>query len=276
MACQPVCPRYAAVLTLFQWMCLLGILAAALAGGLYPLLRPATARDVKRLPMGEAFTSGVFLALALTMMLPSAFHVLGKALPELDFPLAALIAVGAFLLLLAIEHASHLVQQGSLEAQSDKLPVLIPLIMTTMIIIPSFLLGAAFAVSSTNTAIFIFIAIMMHKSSAAFGLALMMVRSRLKHWQAWLTFSLFALATPAGIVFGADLHERLGDHAMLMTKGVILALAGGTFLFLSTLHQFQHAAMIRVCCSGRGFAFLLAGFAITALVRLIIGEAHRI
>lgn len=224
--------------------------------------------------MGEAFTSGVFLALALTMMLPSAFHVLGKALPELNFPLAALIAVVAFLLLLAIEHASHMVEQGSLEVQADNLPALVPLIMTTMIMIPSFLLGAAFSVSSTDTAIFIFIAIMMHKSSAGFGLALMMVRSRLKHWQAWLTFSLFAFATPAGIVFGADLHQSLGNEAMLVTKGVILALAGGTFLFLSTLHQFQHAAMIRVCCTERGFAFLLVGFAITALVRLIIGEAY--
>lgn len=264
------------MLTAFQWMCLFGILAAAFAGGLYPLLRPTKARDVAGVPLGEAFTSGVFLALALTMMLPSAFHVLGKAFPELDFPLAALIAVAAFLFLLALEHASHLVERGVPEAQTDQLPVLIPLIMTTMIAIPSFLLGAAFAVSPPATAVFIFIAIMMHKSSAAFGLALMMVRSKLKHWQAWLTFTVFAFATPAGIILGADLHQTLGEYAMLVTKGVILALAGGTFLFLSTLHQFQFAAMIRICCTKRGFAFLLAGFAITALVRFIIGEAHRL
>jgi len=264
------------MLTLFQWLCLLGILAAAFAGGLYPLLRPVKARDVKALPLGEAFTAGVFLALALTMMLPSAFHVLGNAFPALNFPLASLIAVAAFLLLLGFEHASHVVERGASQSQSERLPVLIPLIMTTMIAIPSFLLGAAFAVSPPATAVFIFIAIMMHKSSAAFGLALLMVRSRLTHWQAWLTFSLFALATPVGILFGADLHQNLGDYAMLVTKGAILALAGGTFLFLSTLHQFQHAAMIRICCTPSGFAFMLAGFGITALVRLIIGEAHRL
>ncbi len=264
------------MLDLFQWMCLLGILAAALAGGLYPLLRPARARDIEGFPLGEAFTSGVFLALALTMMLPSAFHVLGKAFPELDFPLASLIAICAFLLLLTLEHATHVVEQGASEVQADQLPALIPLIMTTMIAIPSFLLGAAFAVSPPGTAIFIFIAIMMHKSSAAFGLALMMVRSRLKYWQAWLTFTVFALATPAGILFGAELHQTLGNDAMLVTKGAILALAGGTFLFLSTVHQFQFAAMIRICCTRQGFTFLVAGFAITAIVRLIIGEAHQL
>ncbi|MEM7225707.1 MAG: ZIP family metal transporter [Pseudomonadota bacterium] len=264
------------MLTSFQWLCLAGILAAAVAGGLYPLLRPAKSRDFEGLPQGEAFTSGVFLALALTLMLPSASHVLGKAFPNLDFPLAFLIAIGAFVALLAIEHASHIVERGQADAQADQMPALIPLIMTTMITIPSFLLGAAFAISSSSTAIFIFVAIMMHKSSAAFGLALMMVRSRLKHWQACLTFSVFALATPAGIVFGADLHEHLGSYTMLVTKGGILALAGGTFLFLSTLHHLQHAAMIRICCTKMGFFFLLSGFAVTALVRLIIGEAHRL
>ena len=60
---------------------------------------------------------------------------------------------------------------------------MIPLIIRTMITIPSLLLGAAFAVSRTETAILIFIVIMMHTSSAAFGLALMMARRRLTHWQ---------------------------------------------------------------------------------------------
>ena len=263
------------MLTLFQWMCLFGILLAAFAGGLYPLLRPSRARDIQGFPLGEAFTSGVFLALALTMMLPSAFYVLGRAFPNLDFPLASLVAVAAFMLLLALEHASHIVAEEAAEAHVEELPALIPLIMTTMIAIPSFLLGAAFSVSRPDTAVFIFIAIMMHKSSAAFGLALIMVRSQLKHWQAWLTFTIFAFATPAGIILGADLHNALGDYAMMVAKGVILALAGGTFLFLSTVHQFQYAAMIRVCCTRGGFIFLLAGFLITALVRFIIGEAHR-
>ncbi|MEM6582593.1 MAG: ZIP family metal transporter [Pseudomonadota bacterium] len=264
------------MLTLFQWFCLFGILSAAFAGGLYPLLRPVRARDIKGFPLGEAFTAGVFFALALIMMLPSSFHLLGKAFPQLDFPLAALFAVAAFLFLLALEHASHIVERDMTDPEADQLPVSIPLIMTTMIAIPSFLLGAAFAVSPFNAAVFIFIAIMMHKSSAAFGLALMMVRSQLKHWQAWLSFTIFAFATPAGIVLGADLHQTLGEYAMLVSKGVILALAGGTFLFMATLHQCQNAAMIRICCDRAGFLCMLAGFAITALVRLIIGEAHRL
>ena len=130
-------------------------------------------------PLRRAF----FLALALTMMLPTAFHVLDRALPGLDFSLVSLIASATFFPLLAIEHSSHLDQRRGPMVQQDRLPAMIPLIIRTMITIPSLLLGAAFAVSRTETAILIFIVIMMHTSSAAFGLALMMARRRLTHWQ---------------------------------------------------------------------------------------------
>jgi zinc transporter ZupT len=267
------------MLTTFQWIGLLSILAATFAGGFLPLMRRSKAGVRRGMALGEAFTAGVFLALALTLMLPSASHLLDKAFPGVDYPIASGVAIGAFLLLLGIGHMSQHIQEarGDPEgAESALSPPVIPLIMTAMIAVPSFFLGAAFGVSPTDTAILIFVAIMIHKSSAAFALALKMVRSTLTRPQVWLTFCLFAFSTPLGILVGADVHRFLGSEAMTVVKGIILALAAGTFLFMATLHEFRHAPMIIGVRERTGFAVMLAGLIVTAFVKFLIGEAHRL
>lgn len=264
------------MLTTFQWIGLLSILAATFAGGFHPLFRQSQAREAKGVALGEAFTVGVFLALSLTLMLPSAAHLFGTAFPGVEYPLASVVAIGAFLLLLAIGHVSQHIQDGRGGADGTLSPPAIPLIMTAMIAVPSFFLGAAFGVSPTDTAILIFVAIMIHKSSAAFALALKMVRSTLKRWQVWLTFCLFAFSTPLGILVGVDVHRILDSETMIVVKGIILALAAGTFLFMATLHEFRHAPMIAGVRDRTGFAVMLAGLIVTAFVRFLIGEAHRL
>jgi hypothetical protein len=57
---------------------------------------------------------------------------------------------------------------------------------------------------------------------------------------------------------------------------IVLGMAAGTFLFMATLHEFQRAPMITRCSTRRGFAVMLAGFLLTALVRYLIGEAHKL
>ena len=264
------------MLTAFQWFCIFAILAACFAGGFYPQFRRDQARNVEGFPLGEAFTAGVFMALALTLMLPSSFQLLEKEFPNVDYPVTSMIVIVTFFFLLALEQISERVEE-KLGATEGKLSSpTIPLIMTAMIAIPSFFLGTALGVSATDAAVLIFVAIMLHKSSAAFALALKMVRSTMTQRQVWIAFCCFAFATPLGIVVGQDIHQLLGHHALNVVKGVILALAAGTFLYMATLHEFRHAPMIRNCNNLRGFAALLAGFIITAFVRYLIGEAHSI
>ena len=62
---------------------------------------------------------------------------------------------------------------------------------------------------------------------------------------------------------------------MDIIKGTILSLAAGTFLYMSTLHELAKAPLIKNCGNKKGFLLMLCGFVITALVRLLIGEAHR-
>jgi len=264
------------MLTAFQWFCVLTILAGSFTGGFYPLFRQDQARSSAGFPLGEAFTAGVFMALALTLMLPSSFHLLHTEFPKLDYPVTSAIAIVTFFFLLALEQISRRVEEQLARDDGELSPPTIPLIMATMIAIPSFFLGTALGVSETNAAVVIFVAIMVHKSSAAFALALKMVRSTMTRRQVWIAFSCFALSTPLGIVVGGRIHELLGPHALNMVKGVILALAAGTFLYMATLHEFRRAPMIANCNTPKGFAVMLTGFLLTAFVRYLIGEAHRI
>lgn len=264
------------MLTTFQWVCLISILGATFAGGFYPLFNQGKVRDVSALPSAEAFTTGVFLALATMMMLPSSIHLLHISFPQFDFPLSLMVAVTVFLLFLALEHHINNKRLALPIQDAGLTPPFIPILMTIMIGIPSFFLGTALGVTESDAAILIFVAIMMHKSSAAFGLALKMIRSTMSKTQVWLVFSLFAFATPLGIVVGQEIHQWVGASAMTLVKGIILGLAAGTFLFLSTLHELMQSPLITRCNNRRGFLLMLSGFLITALVRLLMGEAHQI
>lgn len=264
------------ILTTFQWISLFCILAVAFAGGYFPLFRQKQAQQTRSFPLGQAFTAGVFLALSLTIMLPAGFDLLGKAFPDAIYPTASLIALVTFLILLALEHmTSHIGKSDSTTAAGLSSP-LIPVIMTIMIAIPSFFLGAALGASDTSAAVLIFIAIVVHKGSAGFGLSLKLVRSTLTRAQTLAFFSLFAFATPLGIIVGEDLHLYLAGHTLFVVKGTIFSLAAGTFLYMGSIHEMKHTPLIADCGSKRGFVLLLSGFMLTALVRLIIGEAHHI
>ncbi len=257
---------------LFQMVSIICILAASIAGGFIPLTQREKARGSEGFPGGEAFTVGVFLALSLFIMLPNGFHLFQKALPQTHYPLAAVVSLIAFLFLLAVEQWTHKMEGPNVDSELSS-PI-IPIIMTVMIAIPSFLLGTALGISQTTAAIFIFVAVLAHKSSAGFGLALMMVKSKLSTKQIYLLYACFALATPIGIVVGVDLHQWLKGEGLVLAKAIILSLAAGVFLFMSTMHGLGHNPMIKRCADRKGFILMLTGLVLTAFVRLVLGMAH--
>lgn len=151
---------------------------------------------------------------------------------------------------------------------------MVPVILTVMIAIPSFLLGTALGISEGMAAIVILLAILAHKGSAAFALALAMVRSTLTRFTTSVLFAAFACATPLGVIIGADIHEHLSGRTMLVVKGTILSLAGGVFVFMATLHEMEYSPLIVQCRKVKGFAAMLFGLGITALVVLLMGLAR--
>ena len=256
----------------FGWFSIVAIVVATLAGGVPPLR--AKAPEADRYPLGEAFASGVFLALALAMMLPASFHLFERALPDLDEPIASLIAISALLALLGVSHLVRHLEHDLHEDEATAASPLVPLLMTVTIAIPSFFLGAALGVSATEQAVLILIAILLHKSSAAFALALKLTDTSLSVARVRIVFALFVLATPAGIFFGSLVGDRLGTQGLLIARGSVLAMAAGTFLFMGTLNELQSAPLIKRCRHWRGFAAMLAGIGLTVCARLLIGEAH--
>ncbi|MEE4377475.1 MAG: ZIP family metal transporter [Candidatus Competibacteraceae bacterium] len=248
------------------------ILGAAVLGGIYPLTHSDEAKKNAEFPHGEAFTAGVFLALSLLIMLPAGFHLFGKAFPSVAFPYAPIVAIVAFLMLLAIEHVAEHAKARAGGATLS--PPVIPLIMTVMITIPSFLLGTALGISEAESAFFILIAILAHKGSAGFGLAIYMVRSTMTRRQSVLLYSVFAFATPLGIIAGVDAREMLSGDVALSVKAFALAFASGVFLYLATLHEFCNAPFIRHCVTARGFAVMLIGLLVTIGVRVVLGLGH--
>lgn len=258
--------------SLFGWFSIVAIIGATLAGGVPPLR--VRGGGPNRYPLGEAFASGVFLALALTMMLPASFHLFERALPDWNEPIASLIAISAMLSLLGVSHlVRHLEQELHDEGATQANP-LVPVLMTVMIAIPSFFLGAALGVSETEQAVLILVAILLHKSSAAFALALKLSDSTLSVARVRIVFALFVLATPAGIFAGSAVGGQLGSESLLLARAAVLAMASGTFLFMGTLSELRNAPLIERCQHWRGFAAMLAGLGLTVCARLLIGEAH--
>jgi len=267
-----------------KWFAVAAILLVTLAGGYWPLAKRDIARRPGGFSTGQAFAAGVFLALALFMMFPAALHLFAVAFPAIHYPLAALGALAAFLGLLLLEHrhaeeedaAREAVEKtggaagtaGEVELSSPEFPI----IMTVMIAIPSFLLGAALGVGDdTGSVVMILVAILAHKGTAAFALVLNLVRSTLSPGMVYGVFSLFVIATPLGIGVGEEIEEHLLGPGVVITKAVILSLASGTFLYLATVHGLRHSAMIRSCATHKGFAAFIFGLALTALARAFLG-----
>ncbi|MEM9243192.1 MAG: ZIP family metal transporter [Pseudomonadota bacterium] len=258
-------------MTAFQWFSFLSILAASLIGGYYPLVKYNRAISEHAFPAGKAFTSGIFLALSLTVMLPSAFSLWQKILQHHVYPVATYIAIGVFIALLALEHRLDHIRQ-----EQEPNSAIIPIVMTTMIGICSFLLGTALGVSDTLAAVMVFLAIIAHKGSASFALALTMVRSKMTRIQAYICFLCFAFATPIGIVLGAAVHRYITGESALIFKGIIISGAAGVFLYLATTYGLRHTPFVKNCRDSKGFLIMLLGLVITILVSVLLSYASHI
>jgi len=255
----------------FEWFACVTVFLVALSGGWLPLTQREKARDRAGFPLGQAFAAGVFLALSLSMMLPAGSHVLSKAYPHVAFPLASVGSLVALVGLVALQHS----MSRQLDTRDGvQISPAIPLIMTVMIAVPSFLLGTALSLSEAGSALMILVAIVAHKGTAGFALALKMVRSSMSPAHTWMAYLLFAMATPAGILIGAEAQHVIAGTAVTVTKGVVLSLASGVFLFMATLHDLEDAPLIRHCRSLSGFVSMLAGLVLTVAIRVILGLAH--
>ena len=223
---------------------LVAVLAAGALGGAVPLWRGRGDPASRVLGWGNAVAAGVFLGAGLIHMLPDAteaWQALGW-----EYPVAFLLAALAFVLMWLFEHVllperAHQAVHSTPGEQLARLSAgerrgLAAYALVTALSIHSFLAGLALgAQPQLAGALVIFLAIMMHKSTAGFALGVSLVRHPLPRRRAWGLLALFAAATPVGILVGALLDDALEGPARRTFEATFLALAAGTFAYVALL-----------------------------------------
>ncbi|MCP3680363.1 MAG: ZIP family metal transporter [Gammaproteobacteria bacterium] len=239
------------------------VIITTLSAGIYPFFKRIRTNKGYEFPLGEALASGVFLGAGL-------LHMLGDSAQSFishhyDYPFAFLLAGITFLILLLFEHIGRELHEHNSDQQEGGAAFAI--LAMIMLSIHSFLAGAALGLSqSLSVLLVILLAIVAHKWAASFALAVQINKSPLKIRMGIILFTIFAIMTPLGIIFGEGLTEHLSEDSLVST--IFSALAAGTFLYLGTLHGLKQAVMVDKCCDLKRFFFVIIGFAIMAIVAI--------
>ena len=110
--------------------------------------------------------------------------------------------------------------------------------------------GIALGASSTTTSrlsFIIFVALMIHKAPAAFGLTSVLLKQGLSKRAARAHLIIFSLAAPVGALLTWSVANLLGDSSLTgeaasteFATGVLLLFSGGTFLYVA-MHTMQES-----------------------------------
>lgn len=218
-------------LIFYKLLAALLIFAVGMIAAIYPIWRKRAMKPSEPAQLGEALASGIFLGAAFFHMLPDALHLFAQLYGPNAYPIPEVVCVGGFLLLLLLERLS-------LTGAHQEPGALIPYILVLTLTIHALTEGAALGIGTTwpETSL-LFIAILAHKGSECFALAVMLLRHHLSFKRLLLIVTFFALMTPIGILAGATINEmNVGGNALLIAS-LFNAFAAGTFLYISTLHH---------------------------------------
>jgi len=217
------------MLSLSNAASLMGILLAAVLGALPPLLGRWSNRQ---LHLFVAFGAGVFLGAVFFHLIPETMAAQPSVLP--DFMILNGFMVVLFVERVLVRHRHH---DCDKEAEHRHQVVGISAFIGLSIhsLLAGFALGASFVVP--RMALVIFLAIVSHKSVAAFSLATIFRLSNIPLKRALAMLAVFALCTPVGALLSLPLINTLSKvHITIPT-----ALAAGTFIYVATMDLLPEA-----------------------------------
>lgn len=239
------------------------ILITSLVAVIYPIKMRAHPAHRPILELGDAFASGIFLGAALFHMLPDAISGFANALPDVHYPVAEFFCACGFLVLLFLERLAQCVPQ--VKDAKQAMPYMVALIL----IIHSLIEGGVLGINATMaTAFVIFVAIIAHKSSESFALAVILNRSHVSFRKMIIIVSVFSLMTPIGILLGTSMSSLLQYKTGQLWTAGFNAFAAGTFLYMSTLHHINHHERMHEAENLREFLFLFIGLSVMALLAM--------
>jgi len=134
-------------------------------------------------------------------------------------------------------------------------------------------LGAAASTSQTHVEIIVFIAIMLHKAPAAFGLVSFLLhegfdRSRIRRHLAVFAFSAPVLAIVTYIGLNQSNKDVLVNNN---ATGIAMLFSGGTFLYVATVHILPKLARVSVSEQLTGSGDAHVGFSKVELALMVSG-----
>ncbi len=231
------------MITLSQVSSLAGILLAAVIGALPPLLGRWSDRQ---LHLFVAFGAGVFLGAVFFHLIPETIAaqpdlsgLSGGQTGGLTDVLTNFMILNGFMVVLFVErvlvrHRHHdCDDEAEHRHQVVGLSAFIGLSIHSLM--AGFALGASFV--APRMALVIFLAIVSHKSVAAFSLATVFRLSNIPLKRALLMLAAFALCTPVGALLSLPLVHTLSEiHITIPT-----ALAAGTFIYVATMDLLPEA-----------------------------------
>lgn len=228
------------------------VLVTALAGALLPWSAWAAARGERFIALGDSFAGGVLAGAGLIHMLGDGAAGFQSVAPQLEYPVAFLLAGIGFFLILLIEGvivagrrapeaphaqaraaaASHEIGGGG--SGRPRTPYTAPLLLVLSVhsIIAGMALGAQ---RSLGLALVVFLAIIAHKAVAGFALGVSYRRNGPELARVVPAVAFFSLMTPLGILAGTLLSASLGASGGRLLEAAFDSLAAGTFIYIAAL-----------------------------------------
>lgn len=252
----------------FKLIAVAAIFLTGLFGGMLALRLRHFERSEAFFSLGSALAAGIFIGAGLIHMLPDAVDDFSSIAPHLGYPLAPLLCAIGLVLILLVEGVlapggeEHVASSG-IDGRQQSYSYALTLILSIHSILAGVALGAE---PSFIGSLAIFIAIVGHKGSAGFALAVSLHRGGISRTAISKHIALFSLMTPLGIGLGSVFISLLASTASLGFEAVFDSLAAGSFLYISAvdiikeefLKPAQRWPKFVLLCLGLGLMALLA------------------
>ncbi|XP_025409724.1 zinc transporter ZIP9-A [Sipha flava] len=238
--------------TFLMLLSILMLVASYLAGSV-PLAMPMSEAKLELISL---FGAGLLVGTALAVIIPEGIHSLYSTIVphktadnitvELDFShvnfhsIIGVTLVLGFTLMLLIDQLSSKytrdVEAGLTNRNSGSMTATLGLVVHAAA--DGIALGAAAASTQTEVEMIVFIAIMLHKAPAAFGLVTILIHHGLDKKRIRKHLLVFSMAAPIGALLtffciGQESKEKLSS---MNATGAAMLFSAGTFLYVATVH----------------------------------------
>ncbi|KAK1893984.1 Zinc transporter ZIP9-A [Dissostichus eleginoides] len=198
----------------------LAMLVGCYVAGTIPL---AVNFSEEKLKLVTVLGAGLLCGTALAVIIPEGVHALYEEILEVSLVLGFV-----FMLLVDQIGSAHVHSTEALDPEaaraSSKITTTLGLVVHAAA--DGVALGAAASTSQTSVQLIVFVAIMLHKAPAAFGLVSFLMHAGLERNRIRRHLLVFSLAAPSS-------KEALSDFN---ATGVAMLFSAGTFLYVATVH----------------------------------------